>query len=258
MSFLRLVARLDIKGEKLIKSVQLEGVRVLGDPQEYAMRYYKSGADELLYMDAVASLYGRNSIAETVKYTAENIFIPLTVGGGIRSLKDVEAMLRSGADKVAINTAVVHDPELITEISRRFGAQCMVLQVDAKRNADIGWEVYIDGGRERTSRDVIQWVSEAVDRGAGEVLVTSIDKEGTRQGMDLALINEVINVSSVPVIASGGVGSPHDFLEGAMTGCNAVAVADILHYERATISDLRTKARREGLSVRSDDLAVDL
>lgn len=257
MSFLRVVGRLDIKGEKLIKSVQLEGVRVLGDPQEHAMGYYKDGVDELLYMDAVASLYERNSISETVRNTAKNIFIPLTVGGGIRSLRDVEIMLRSGADKVAINTAAVHDPQLINQVARRFGVQCMVLQVDAKRNRDIGWEVYIDGGRERTGRGVIDWISEAIDRGAGEILVTSIDKEGTRQGMDLALINAVTRVSSVPVIASGGVGSPKDFLEGAMTGCNAVAVADILHYKRATISELRAEVRRGGLSVRSDN-GIDL
>jgi len=227
----------------------MEGVRVIGDPRAHAMRYYQEGVDELLYMDAVASLYGRNSLSDTVLHTAENIFVPLTVGGGIRSIQDVERLMRCGADKVAINTAAVRRPELVTEVARRFGAQCMVLQVDAKRR-DGGWEAYVDGGREKTGRDVIHWISEAVDRGAGEVLLTSIDKEGTRRGMDLALIKAVLAATSVPVIASGGVGSPEDFVAGATTGCSAIAIADILHYERASLHELRSKAISAGLSIR--------
>lgn len=250
MSFLRIVARLDIKGSNLIKSVQLEGVRVIGDPRAHAMRYYQEGADELLYMDAVASLYGRNSLADTVRYTAEHIFVPLTVGGGIRSLQDVEMLLRSGADKVAINTAVIRRPELVTEVARRFGSQCMVLQVDAKRRPGGGWEAYVDGGREKTGRDALQWIGEAIDRGAGEILLTSIDQEGTRQGMDVALISTVVAATSVPVIACGGVGSPGDLVAGAATGCGAIAVADILHYGRASLCDLRAEAQRAGLPVR--------
>ena len=249
MSFLRIVARLDIKGSNLIKSVQLEGVRVIGDPRAHAMRYYLEGVDELLYMDAVASLYGRNSLSDTVLYTAENIFVPLTVGGGIRSLQDVEMLLRSGADKVAINTAAIRRPELVTEVARRFGSQCMVLQVDAKRRGG-GWEAYVDGGREKTGKDVSHWIAEAVDRGAGEILLTSIDQEGTRKGMDLTLINTVLAATSVPVIASGGVGSPDDLVAGAATGCSAIAVADILHYERASLRELRLKAMSAGLHLR--------
>lgn len=251
MSFLRIIARLDIKGPNLIKSVQLEGVRVIGDPREHAMRYYQDGADELLYMDAVASLYGRNSLNDVVRYTAENIFVPLTVGGGVRSLTDVEMLLRSGADKVAINTAALRRPELITEVSRRFGAQCMVLQVDAKRRSPGGWEPYVDGGREKTGKDAVQWIREAVDRGAGEILLTSVDQEGTRRGMDLELIAEVVAASSVPVIASGGVGEPADVLAAAQaTHCSAVAMADILHYKRATLRDIRALAASHGLLVR--------
>lgn len=250
MSFLRIVARLDIKGPSLIKSVQLEGVRVVGDPRTHAMRYYQDGADELLYMDAVASLYGRNNLSDTVRYTAEHVFIPLTVGGGVRSLDDVEMLLRSGADKVAINTAAIRRPELVTEVARRFGSQCMVLQVDAKRRPAGGWEAYIDGGREKTGRDAIEWISEGIERGAGEILLTSIDQEGTRQGMDLTLIEAVAAATSVPIIASGGVGSPSDLVAGAKAGCSAVAVADILHYGRATIPELRTEAQCAGLPVR--------
>jgi cyclase len=251
MPFLRLIARLDIKGPRLIKSVQLEGVRVIGDPREHAMRYYQDGADELLYMDAVASLYGRNSLSDVVRYTAENIFVPLTVGGGIRSLADVETMLRSGADKVAINTAAMHRPELITEVAKRFGSQCMVLQVDAKRTPAGGWEPYVDGGREKTGRNVIDWVREAVDRGAGEILLTSVDQEGTRKGMDLDLIRAVADAASVPVIASGGVGIPEDVADAATTTpCSAVAVADILHYKRATLGDIRKVAAARGVALR--------
>lgn len=257
MLFLRLIARLDIKGQKLIKSVQLEGVRVVGDPREHAMRYYQDGADELLYMDAVASLYGRNSLAEMVRYTAENIFVPLTVGGGIRSLADVEMMLRSGADKVAINTAAVQRPELITEVAKRFGSQCMVLQVDAKRRPAGGWEPYVDGGRQKTGKDAVQWVQEAVDRGAGEILLTSVDQEGTRRGMDLPLIRKVVAASCVPTIASGGVGEPDDLVAAATgTACSAVAVADILHYKRATLAGIRAAAIESGLPMRQPAASV--
>lgn len=252
MSFLRIIARLDIKGPNLIKSVQLEGVRVIGDPREHAMRYYKDGADELLYIDAVASLYRRNGLAEVVRYTAEHVFVPLTVGGGIRSLADVEMLLRSGADKVAINTAAVHRPNLITEVAHRFGSQCMVLQVDAKRRSGGGWEAYVDGGREKTGKDAIQWIREGIDRGAGEILITSVDREGTRRGMDLALIGEVVSVSSAPVIASGGVGEVSDMVVAATTtNCSAVAVADILHYKRASLHDIRAAAVQGGVAVRS-------
>lgn len=252
MPLLRLIARLDIKGARLIKSVQLEGVRVLGEPREAAMRYYRDGADEILYMDAVASLYGRNSLADVVSYTAENIFVPITVGGGIRSLDDVEQMLRSGADKVAINTAAIRRPELISEVAKRFGSQCMVLQVDAKRTAAGNWEPYVDGGREKTGRDVIDWVREAVNRGAGEILLTSVDREGTRKGMDLELIRTVVNAASVPLIASGGVGTPEDVVDAASTThCSAVAMADILHYRRATLNDIRMTAEARGLPLRN-------
>lgn len=252
MSFLRIIARLDIKGPNLIKSVQLEGVRVIGDPREHAMRYYQDGADELLYMDAVASLYGRNSLAEVVRYTAEHIFVPLTVGGGIRNLADVEMLLRSGADKVAINTAAVHRPDLITEVARRFGSQCMVLQVDAKGRTGGGWEAYVDGGREKTGKDAVQWVREGIDRGAGEILLTSVDQEGTRRGMDLSLIGEVVAASTVPVIASGGAGEVGHLVAAATAAaCGAVAIADILHYKRASLSDIRAAAAHAGLSVRN-------
>jgi cyclase len=248
---LRLIARLDIKGPNLIKGVHLEGLRVVGSPSDYALRYYKQGVDELLYMDCVASLYGRNHLADIVRSAAENIFVPMTVGGGIRSVDDAICILRAGADKVAVNTAAVANPQLITEIARRFGSQCMVLSVEAKQIAPQRWEVYTDNGRERSGIDVIDWVKRGVYMGAGEILLTSVDREGTRKGFDVELVRSVTNEVSVPVIASGGMGRPEDMLEVvAEGGADAVAMADILHYNRATLSDIRDRAKTARLGVR--------
>lgn len=251
-SNLRLIARLDIKGPNLIKGVHLEGLRVIGDPQEYAYRYYQQGADELIYMDVVASLYGRNHLAEIIKAAVKNIFVPLTVGGGIRSVEDAAAVLRSGADKVAVNTAAVTNSYLITQISETFGNQCVVLSVEAKKMSNHRWEVLTENGRERSGRDVIEWVAEAVDRGAGEILLTSVDREGTRKGFDVDLLKAVSQSVTVPVIASGGMGRPEDSIDAVINGgADAIAIADILHYERATIGDIRNVCRSAGLKVRS-------
>src|SRR4051794_2997384 len=172
----RLIARLDIKGPNLIKGIHLEGLRVIGDPQLHARRYYEQGADELIYMDIVASLYGRNSLHDIVRRAVHDVFVPLTVGGGLRSAEDVRDMLRAGADKVAINTAAVKRPELIRESARKFGSQCMVLSIEAKRVGEERWEAYTDNGRERTGLDVVEWAKRGVELGAGEVLVTSVDQ----------------------------------------------------------------------------------
>jgi imidazole glycerol-phosphate synthase subunit HisF len=247
----RLIARLDIKGPNLIKGVHLEGLRVVGDPQAFARRYYEQGADELIYMDIVASLYGRSNLMEIVRRTAHYLFVPLTVGGGVRSVDDVRDLLRAGADKVAINTAAVRRPELIGEISRRFGSQCMVLSIEAKRCGPGKWEVYTDCGREKSGVDVIEWARRGVALGAGEVLVTSIDQEGTRKGFDVELTRAISSAVTVPVIASGGYGAP-EHLEAAVKGggADAVAFADSLHYDRATFADLRGIADRAAITVR--------
>lgn len=251
MRNLRLIARLDIKGPNLIKGVRLEGLRVIGSPSEYAEKYYKHGVDELLYMDCVASLYGRNHLADIVRSAAENIFVPITVGGGIRSEDDAISILRAGADKVAVNTAAVANPQLITGIARRFGSQCMVLSVEAKQIAPKRWEVYTDNGRERTGIDVIEWVKRGVSMGAGEILLTSVDREGTRKGFDVELVHAVTNEVAVPVIASGGMGKPEDMLEVVTEGgADAVAMADILHYNRSTLSEIRNRAKMARLGVR--------
>ncbi|QDC51246.1 imidazole glycerol phosphate synthase subunit HisF [Candidatus Methylopumilus universalis] len=248
----RLIARLDIKGSNLIKGVHLEGLRVIGSPQDYALKYYLQGADELIYMDCVASLYGRNHLSEIISFAARDIFVPMTVGGGIRSVDDATQILRAGADKVAVNTAAIINPGLISDIARRFGSQCMVLSVEAKQVGMDRWEAYIDNGRERTGKDVVEWIEEATAMGAGEILLTSVDREGTRKGFDIPLIRAVTSVVSVPVIASGGMGNLEDMAEVIKKGeADAVAMADILHYDRATIGDIRAAANALGINVRN-------
>jgi len=246
-----LIARLDIKGPNLIKGIHLEGLRVVGDPQEYARRYYEAGADELVYMDIVASLYGRNNLTEIVKRAAQDIFIPMTVGGGVRSVDDAKQLLRAGADKIAVNTAAIARPELITEISRRFGSQCMVLSIEAKQVGENKWEAYTDNGRERTGVDVVEWAIKGCGLGAGEILLTSVDREGTRKGFDVALVRAVATAVPIPVIASGGMGTTEHLVEVIKIGeADAVAMADVLHYNRISMSQIREAAIAAHIPVR--------
>lgn len=247
-----MIPRLDIKGPNLIKGIHLEGLRVVGSPNDRALQYYKQGADELIYMDVVASLYGRNHLGDLIKDATKNIFIPLTIGGGVRSVDDVRSILRCGADKVAVNTAAVSNPKLLTEISREFGSQCLVLSIEAKQTAARKWEVFTDNGRERTGIDVIEWIKRGIELGVGEVLLTSVDREGTRKGFDVALINSAADVCSVPLIASGGMGKPDDVLIASSQGqVEGIAMADILHYDRHSLQEIRTVALSDGLKVRS-------
>lgn len=251
MKKIRLIPRLDIKGPNLIKGIHLEGLRVIGDPQEFARRYYEQGADELLYVDVVASLYGRNSLHDIIERAARDVFVPLTVTGGIRSVDDVRRILRAGADKIGINTAATKRPELIREVARKFGSQCMVLSIEAKRIAEGHWEVYTDNGREKSGLDVVEWAQRGAELGAGEILLTSVDQEGTREGFDVALLAAVSKAVPVPVIASGGMGKLDDVVTAVREGAaDAVAMADILHYRRATVGDIRATARAAGLNVR--------
>jgi cyclase len=251
MPHLRLIARLDIKGPHLIKGIQLEGVRKVGDPHDFAVRYYQEGADEILYMDAVASLYDRDMLARIVERTALNVFVPITVGGGIRTLDDAQAMLRAGADKVAVNSAATQNPKLISEIAEKFGAQCMVLQIDAKRRPGGGWEALRDCGREHTGLDAIAWAIEGQRLGAGEILLTSVDREGTRKGFDIELTKAVSEAVDIPVIASGGMGRIEHMFEVAEAGlADAVAMAHVLHYKQHSLAEIRQAALDRKLPVR--------
>ncbi|QPJ64069.1 MAG: imidazole glycerol phosphate synthase subunit HisF [Candidatus Nitrohelix vancouverensis] len=252
MADLRLIARLDIKGSHLIKGVQLEGVRKIGDPNVFAKKYYDSGIDEILYTDNVASLYGRNSLFDIIRQATRDIFVPMTVGGGLRNLQDVETALRSGADKVAINTAAIQEPGLIAEASRKFGSQCIVLSIQAKMNAGDSWEAYCENGREHTGLDAVQWAVKGVELGAGEILLTSVDREGTCKGFDVDLVKAVSRAVSVPVIASGGMGRLEDLRDVVCGGgADAVAMAHVLHYGKLSVSDVRCYASKQGLGVRS-------
>ncbi len=231
---IRIIPRLDIKGPNLVKGIHLEGLRVLGRPEVFARTYYEAGADELLFMDAVASLYGRNSLLEVVERTAQETFIPLTVGGGLRSLDDIAAVLRAGADKIAINTAVVEHPDLIGVAAERFGSSTIVVHIDAKRATDGRWIAWTENGREPTRLDAVDWARRAAVLGAGEILITSIDREGTGQGYDLDLTRAVADAVPIPVIACGGAGTvDHVRAVIADAHADAVCVASILHYDVA-------------------------
>ena len=255
MNNTRLIARLDIKGEKLIKGMHLEGLRVIGDPNEYAKKYYNNGADELIYIDIVASLYQRSKLTEIIKKTANSVFVPMTVGGGIRNTQDVTDLLNSGADKVAINTAAVKRPELISEVSQKFGTQCMIVSIEAKKKKDNTWEVYTDCGRERTGIDVLDWAIKAEKYGAGELLITSIDKEGTRKGFDIDLMKMITDNVNLPVIASGGMGKIQDLVDVVdIAKVDGVAMADIIHYNRKNIHEIRNELINTSVQVRDYEI----
>jgi len=249
MTAKRIIARLDIKGNRLIKGIHLEGWRFLGDPNEFCLKYYNEGIDEIIYVDAVASLYGRDSIKDIIRKTTENVFVPITVGGGIRTLEDATEILRSGADKVAINSAAVLRPELISEIANRFGKQCMVLSIQAKLK-DGRWIVAYDSAREYTEMEVGEWATKAVDLGAGEILLTSVDQEGTQKGFDNGLIQTVSSLVNVPVISCGGFGKTSHFSDAIEAGADAVAVAHALHYNNISVAGIKEEAKLKQIPVR--------
>lgn len=247
---LRLIARLDVKGPNLVKGIHLEGLRIIGDPHEYAQRYYEQGADELVYVDIVASLYGRNNLVDVVERTARDVFIPIAVGGGVRTLEDVNRLLRAGADKVAVNTAAVRNPPFIREAARAFGSQCVIVNIEAIRQPGGSWEAFTDNGRERTGLDAFEWALRATDLGAGELLVTSVDREGTRKGFDIELTRRIADAVPIPVIASGGAGSIDDVAAVIRDGhADAVALASILHYGSETIGTVKAGLAARGIFV---------
>ena len=228
---IRIIPRLDIKGPNLVKGIQLEGLRVLGEPSDFAQFYYKNGADEILYMDVVASLYGRNSLNEIIERTASEVFIPLTVGGGLKTLYDIESVLKSGADKVVINTAAVKNPNFISQASREFGSSTIAISIEAIKQENNSYYAYTDNGREYTGLDVFDWAKEIEQNGAGEIIITSVNKEGTGEGFDIDLISKVSDIINLPIVAHGGAGKKEDILMlSKRSRVNAISAASIFHY----------------------------
>ena len=247
MKSIRVIPRLDIKGPNLVKGIHLEGLRVLGKPEQFAKYYYETGADELMYMDVVASLYERNSLKDLITNTAKEIFIPLTVGGGIRTIEDIREVLRAGADKVSINTAAVKNPEIVKEASRIFGSSTIVVAIEAIRQADGKYLAYTDNGREHTGLEVLSWAKKVEQLGAGEIVLTSVDREGTGDGYDIDLIKMVSNAVSVPVVAHGGPSKPEHIKKAIQEGnASAVAIASMLHYDYIRAHDVEGDFGSEG------------
>ena len=251
MKNIRFIAKLDVKGSNLVKGIQFEGLRKIGNPNEFAKKYYKDGIDEILYIDIVASLYNRNNLSDIVIECTNDVFIPITVGGGIRNIDNVKHLLRCGADKIAINTAAIKNPKLIHEVADKFGSQCMVLSIQAKKVSEGKWEAYYDNGREKTGIDVIQWAKTGYELGAGEILLTSVDCEGCRKGFDIDLVRAVSDVVPIPIIACGGMGKMEDFSKVVIEGhADAVAAASVLHYNQLLVNEIKEKAYMNGINVR--------
>lgn len=250
MSF-RIAAKLDVKNNKLIKGVQMEGLRVVGNPWESATNYVASGIDEIIYSDAVASLYGHNQVGDVIEKTASELRVPFCVTGGIRTFEDAHSAFRRGADKVAINSGAIRKPELLRQIADVYGSQAVVLSIDAKSKGS-SWEVYIDGGREKTGLNIRDWIRQAIDLGIGEILVNSVDRDGTFKGFDIDLVELVCAVSDrLPVIASGGCGSVNDILDLVKrVNIAGVAVASLLHVKKECVKDLRSSLKKSGVIVR--------
>ena len=248
---LRIIAKLDVKPPYVVKPVHFEGLRKVGKPAELARKYYEQGADEIIYIDIVASLYQRELLVPHIKETSENVLVPLGVGGGVRNLNDFSSLFHSGADKVLINTeAVQRSPDLINQASVTFGAQSVVLNIEAKKLPSGTWECYTDCGRIRSSRNVLEWVQEAEKRGAGEIVLQSVDRDGRHRGFDLDLIQQVVNLVDIPVVAASGAGTLEDILSVAkIPNLGGIAIASLLHYDEYTIEDIRVFLREHGVEV---------
>jgi cyclase len=251
----RIIPCLDVENGRVVKGVNFVDIRDAGDPVEISMRYNEQGADEITFLDITASHEGRETTVHTVEQIAENVFIPLTVGGGIRSVEDIRTMLNAGADKVSINTAAIHDPELVRRSSERFGSQCIVVAIDAKRVADVDgeprWEIFTHGGRRPTGIDAVAWARRMAELGAGEILLTSMDRDGTRNGFELGVTRAITDAVEIPVIASGGVGNLEHLVEGILLGgADAVLAASIFHFGEYTVPEAKAYMAERGIEVR--------
>ena len=250
MHYKRVIPCMDVDAGRVVKGTRFLDIRDAGDPVELAAHYDAEGADELVFLDITATSDKRSTVVELARRTADEVFVPFTIGGGIREVADAQAVLDAGADKVSVNSAVVARPELIGELANVFGAQCVVLAIDAKRRADGGWEVFVAGGRTPTGLDAVAWAREGVERGAGEILLTSMDRDGTKDGYDLALTRAISDAVDVPVIASGGAGEPEHLVAGFGAGADAVLCASIFHYGQHSIPDVKRRIRDAGIPVR--------
>jgi cyclase len=249
--FKRIIPCLDVDAGRVVKGTNFIALRDAGDPVELAARYDAEGADELVFLDITATSDTRATVVELARRTADRVFIPFTIGGGIRSVADAQAVLDAGADKVSVNSAAVARPELIGELAAQFGVQCVVLAIDARRRAEgDSWEVVVAGGRTPTGRDAVEWAREGAERGAGEILLTSMDRDGTRDGYDLALTAAVAEAVDVPVIASGGVGGLPDLVAGMRAGADAVLAASIFHFGEVSVPEAREHLRAAGVAMR--------
>jgi imidazole glycerol-phosphate synthase subunit HisF len=251
LHYKRVIPCLDVDGGRVVKGVGFVDLRDAGDPVELACRYDAAGADELVFLDITATADKRDTVVDLARKTADDVFIPFTIGGGIRSVEDAQAVLDAGADKISVNSAALGRPELIDELARTFGAQCVVLAIDAKaRNGGGSWEAYVAGGRTPTGRDAVAWAREGVERGAGEILLTSMDRDGTNAGYDLALTEGVSAAVGVPVIASGGAGELDDLVDAIGAGADAVLCASIFHYGHTTVAAVKHHLAEAGVPVR--------
>jgi cyclase len=251
MHYKRVIPCLDVDAGRVVKGTEFVNLRDAGDPVELAAHYDAEGADEVVFLDITATHERRDTIVELARRSADEVFVPFTIGGGIRGVDDAQAVLDAGADKVSVNSAAVARPELLDELAQVLGAQCVVLAIDAKRRADAsGWEVYVAGGRSVTGRDAVAWAREGVERGAGEILLTSMDRDGTEDGYDLELTRAVSEVVGVPVIASGGAGELEHLVEALRAGADAALCASIFHYGRFSVREAKEHLAREGISVR--------
>jgi len=247
---IRIIPRLDIKGINVIKGIQMDGLRVLGNPNDFAKKYFEAGADEIAFFDVVASLYGRNNLLELIREVAQSTFLPLTVTGGIRNLEDARLTMASGADKVGLNTGAINNPKIIHEVARVFGNQAAVISIEARRISTSSWEAFTESGREPSGRDVLEWVKQVESLGAGEISITSVDKDGTLKGPDLDLINEVRCATSLPLVAGGGIANVNHVLSVAKTGVDGILVGLALHKELFTIKEAKVLIDESGFSCR--------
>jgi len=250
MHYKRVIPCMDVDGGRVVKGTRFIDIRDAGDPVELAAHYDREGADELVFLDITATSDKRGTVVELARRAADEVFVPFTIGGGVREVADAQAVLDAGADKVSVNSAAIGRPALVGELADVFGAQCVVLAIDAKRRPDGMWEVYVEGGRRATGRDALDWAREGVERGAGEILLTSMDRDGTKDGYDLSLTAALSGVVDVPVIASGGVGAPEHMVAGLQAGADAVLAASIFHYGEHSVADVKDVIAAAGIPVR--------